>query len=413
MLDLYFDEPSRLTWTREGPFKEHVASFARQLGEQGYSRVSGRSQLYVVRSLGIWLEESGLAVGLLSEEALEDFVAWKREQGKLHRGNAMAARRFLSHLRKRGIVPAAHPPEPSSLGVLEERYRRYLEMERGLALATFHGYRHWIRKFLGERFAGGNLEVGLLSAEDIFGFLLKRAHGGSPGAAKLMVTALRSFTRFLFERGEIEIDLSLSIPTVAHWRRANIPRYLEDDEVERLLGSCDLSTATGRRDHAILLLLARLGLRAGEIVALRLEDLHWRDGEITVRGKGQYHDRLPLPMEVGEAIASYLREDRPSCRSRHVFLRRKAPLRGFGGPSTVTTIVRRAIQRTGLEPSECGAHLLRRSLATEMIGRGATLAEIGQILRHRSPNSTEIYTKVDIEGLRSLARPWPVSGGGR
>jgi len=228
-----------------------------------------------------------------------------------------------------------------------------------------------------------------------------------------MVTALRSFLRFLFERGEIETDLAASVPTVAHWRLAGVPRYLDDDEVEKLLGSRDLSTATGRRDRAILLLLARLGLRAGEIVALRLEDLHWREGEFTVRGKGRYHDRLPLPREVGEAIALYLQKDRPSCRSRRVFLRRKAPLRGFAGPGTVTTIVRRAIDQAGLEPSEKGAHLLRRSLATGMLGRGATLAEIGQILRHRSPNSTEIYAKVDIGGLRSLARPWPLAGGGR
>ncbi len=414
MLEFFFDEPAKLSWAMTGPFKDHVGPFARHLIDQGYARATGRAQLFVVRALGIWFATSGLSMGSLTEEALDGFLAWRREQGKLHRGNALAARRFLAHLRARGVVPVkTRLADPSPQEKLEERYREYLEKERGLVPATYLGYRRWIRMFLEERFGEDALEVGCLAAGDIFEFLLRHAHVGSPGGAKLMVTALRSFLRFLFQRGEIETDLSASVPTVAHWRLAGVPRYLGDDEVEELLKSCDLSTATGRRDRAILLLLARLALRAGEIVALRLEDMHWRDGTITVRGKGQYHDRLPLPREVGNAIAAYLRRDRPSCRSRRVFLRRRAPLRGFKGPSTVSTIVRRAIERAGLEPSEKGAHLLRRTLATSMLGRGATLAEIGQILRHRSPNSTEIYAKVDIEGLRSLARPWPVAGGGR
>jgi site-specific recombinase XerD len=180
-----------------------------------------------------------------------------------------------------------------------------------------------------------------------------------------------------------------------------------------LLSACDRSTPVGRRDYAILLLLARLGLRAGEVVALELEDLHWRVGEITVRGKGCIHHRLPLVPEVGEAIAAYLRRDRPASASRRVFLRTKAPHRGFAGPGTVTTVVRCAVGRAGLEPASRGAHLLRHSLATGMLRRGASMSEIAELLRHQALGTTQIYAKVDLNGLRSLAQPWPSTGGGR
>jgi site-specific recombinase XerD len=174
--------------------------------------------------------------------------------------------------------------------------------------------------------------------------------------------------------------------------------------------ACDRRTTVGRRDYAILLLLARLGLRAGEVVGLQLEDINWRAGEILVRGKGLLHDRMPLPADVGEALASYLRRDRPPCRTRRVFVCTKAPRRGFAGPSTLTTIVRRALDRANLHPEFKGAHLLRHSLATSMLRSGATMGEIGEVLRHRAPNTTEIYAKVDFEGLRSLAHPWPIGG---
>jgi integrase/recombinase XerD len=225
-----------------------------------------------------------------------------------------------------------------------------------------------------------------------------------------MTTAFRSFFRFLFQKGELQADLAASVPTVADWRLSTVPKYLTREEVERVLKACNRRTASGRRDYAILLLLARLGLRAGEVVALRLEDINWRAGEIMVRGKGLFHDRMPLPAEVGEALTSYLRRDRPACPTRRVFVCMKAPRRGFAGPATLTTIVRRALARADLRPAFKGAHLLRHSLATGMLRSGATMAEIGEVLRHRTPNTTEIYAKVDFEALRSLAHPWPIGG---
>ena len=197
---------------------------------------------------------------------------------------------------------------------------------------------------------------------------------------------------------------------MADWRLSTVPKFLTSEEVERVIKACNRRTATGRRDFAILLLLARLGLRAGEVVALQLEDINWRAGEILVRGKGLLHDRMPLPADVGEALASYLRQDRPLCQTRRVFACMRAPQRGFAGPSTLSTIVRRALDRADLHPEFKGAHLLRHSLATSMLRSGATMGEIGEVLRHRATNTTEIYAKVDFDGLRSLAHCWPMEG---
>jgi site-specific recombinase XerD len=223
--------------------------------------------------------------------------------------------------------------------------------------------------------------------------------------------ALRSFLRFLFLRRHVPVDLSHAVPRVRQWRLASVPRHLPPEDVERILRTCDLSSATGRRDHAILLLLARLGLRASEIRTLELGDLHWRAGEIVVRGKGLVRDRLPLLPDVGEAIARYLRKDRPPAPCRQVFLCRKAPHRGFSHPSSVSTLVARAFARAGLDPAVHGAHVLRHSLATAMLRRGASLAEIGEVLRHRSATTTEIYAKLDFGALRDVALPWPAAGG--
>jgi integrase len=201
--------------------------------------------------------------------------------------------------------------------------------------------------------------------------------------------------------------------TVRQRRVSSVPRHMPSRDVERLLRSCDRSSATGRRNYAILLLLARLGLRASEVIALELGDLRWREGEIVVRGKGLIRDRLPLLPDVGEAVALYLKKDRPAGASRRVFLCQRAPYRGLGHPSTVSTIVMRALVRAGLSPATRGAHLLRHSLATAMVRRGASFAEIGQVLRHRSPNTTEIYAKLDFGALRDIAMPWPKSRGAR
>lgn len=222
-----------------------------------------------------------------------------------------------------------------------------------------------------------------------------------------MTTALRVFFRFLLLRGDITSNLAASVPTVAKYKLSEIPKFLQPDEVERLLKSCDKNTSICKRDYAIGLLLSRLGLRAGEIVAMRLDDIDWEAGVINIHGKGARHDQLPIPQDVGEALATYIRHGRPSCSTRRVFIRARAPHKGFSSSVAIADIVRRALVRAGLDPIRKGAHLLRHSLAVKMLRAGAHLSEISEILRHFSPNTTEIYTKVDLAALCGLALPWP------
>jgi site-specific recombinase XerD len=223
----------------------------------------------------------------------------------------------------------------------------------------------------------------------------------------LIASALRSFFRFLRQQALINTDLAQCVPTPARRRLSTLPKFINADDVERLLHSIDQKTPEGRRNYAIMQLLARLGLRAAEVAALTLNDLDWDAGEIIVRGKGGRCDRLPLPYEVGQALANYLRDGRPSCSTRRVFVRQRAPQRGFVNGEAVGTIVHRALDRAGLNPALKGAHLLRHSLATRLLRNGASLAEIGELLRHRDLNTTQIYAKVDESALRKLALPWP------
>ena len=218
---------------------------------------------------------------------------------------------------------------------------------------------------------------------------------------------MRSFLRHLHQRGDIAADLASAIPSITNWRLSELPKLLPPEKVESVLASCDRSTATGRRDHAVLLLLARLGLRAGEVTTLTLDDLDWDKGIVTLSGKGQRREALPLPEDVGKAVAAYLRNGRPPCGTRRVFVRAVAPHRGFSSSMAVCCIVRRALARTGIDATLKGAHLLRRSLACGMLNNGASLEEIGQILRHRHPETTQIYAKLDLAALRALAPAWP------
>ena len=397
---------------QRNPLLVQVLPFADSLMESGYAATTIQSKLGLLIDLGEWLRRRGLAVKDLDERRIETFITDSRRNGLLRRGDRTTLRQLLDHLREHHVVQRVTPTcDVSPLAAILDRYEKHLRSERGLTTATIINYLPFARKFLSDRFGEGPFLLKVVRPRDISGFILRHARTMSCRRAQLMTTVFRSFFRFLFQRGELQVDLAPSIPTVADWRLSTLPRYITAEEVIRVLGSCDRHTATGRRDYALLLLLARLGLRAGEIVAMQLEDIDWRSGEILVRGKGLLYDRMPLPVDVGQALAVYLRHDRPSSKTRRVFVCSKAPQRGFSGPSTVSTIVRRALDRAGLHPGFKGAHLLRHSLATSMIRSGASMSEIGEILRHRSPSTTEIYAKLDFEGLRSLAQPWPNLGG--
>jgi integrase/recombinase XerD len=413
MLDHFIESRDTLRRLRSGVLGAHLDSFADHLATCGYAAATARSQLTLLGHFDQWMTRRRRALGELNDELVNKFVHDRTRLGKLQRGDSVTAHQFLAHLRADGAIPLPAPViDETPLGRLQRQYEQYLVLERGLAAATVTTYGGFFRAFLSERFGKGPLDLRGLDVSTVTTFVVRHAPMMSPGRAKLMGTALRSIFQFFLQRGVIERDLAGCVPRISDWRLATIPKYLSPDEVERLLQACDGQTAVGRRDRAILLLLARLGLRAGEIVALELDDIQWRAGEMTVRSSKRLpQDRLPLPREVGEALATYIRRDRPAHPTRRVFLCTKAPRRGFTGPSTVSTIVRRALARAGLCPALKGAHLLRHSLATRMLRHGASLPEIGQVLRHRAVNTTEIYAKVDIAGLRALAQPWPLGGG--
>jgi site-specific recombinase XerD len=324
-------------------------------------------------------------------------------------GDFGALDNFIKFLRREGAIPAEQLAA-CRLTPVERHvaaYERYLREERLLAQATIIHYLPLVNGFLKDRFGAGSVKLSSLRARDVIRFVRRQAPELHLKQAKRLTTALRSFLQFGRYIGEIRLDLSTAVPCVANWSMPAIPRAIAPDQVRRLLGQIDRRTAVGRRDYAILLLLARLGLRAGEVVSLELDDVDWQAGCLSVHGKGGRRSQLPLPKDAGDAIVAYLRNGRPRSTSRRVFLRAKAPVRGFLGPSAVSTIVRHALLRAGIEAPTTGAHQFRHGLATDMLRHGASLSEIGELLGHRSPETTKIYTKVDLNALRTLALPWP------
>jgi len=407
-IELFFPDPTSQRRFRVGPLACDLDGFAAQLAAEGYSHSSARNKLRLIRDLSRWLEHEGLDVEVLDELRVRAFLVARGSRRTAQR-EATTARQLLSYLRANDRIPAAPsgPSSDSAMGRMEQAYERFLVRERGLTSATVKNYLPTVHVFLTERFGTETIELERLVAQDANQFILRHAQHLSRTRAKLLVTALRSFLRFLYQRGDIPIDLASALLPVMHWRLSGLPKSLAPEQVNSMLDSCDRSTVIGRRDYAILLLLARLGLRAGEVVALTLDDLDWDKGIVTVPGKGQRREPLPLPHEVGEALVGYLQDGRPLCNTRCLFVRISAPHRGFTGAAAICDVVRRALARAGIDPPFKGSHMLRHSLATEMLRCGASLEDIGQILRHRHPETTQIYAKVDLEALRALAQPWP------
>jgi site-specific recombinase XerD len=386
------------------PLAYYIDGFAQFLAGQGYVPGTVKTKCALVAYFDRELKRVRLPLSKLDEKRLKQFHA--RHRGVMGRGDASTGHQLLEFLRGLGVIPAlVQKTDRTALGQLTQDYERFLSSERGLAPATLTSYLPIVRSFLSEQCGSNALRLADLRPQDLHRFILRQVPRGSRNYAKLTVTALRSFLRFLRQRGAIKTDLAAALFGVAHWRLSHLPKFLPPDQVERLLQCCNRNTASGQRDYAILLILARLGLRGGEVLAMTLDDLDWERGEMLVRGKGQRLERLPLPKDVGAALAHYLRHVRPACSTRKVFIRLKAPRRGLR-LSAICCVVRRALGRAGLNPHFKGAHLLRHSLATKMLRRGASLDEIGQLLRHRQPTTTQIYAKVDIKALRGIALPW-------
>lgn len=288
--------------------------------------------------------------------------------------------------------------------VLVERYRRYLADERGLAAGTIRNYAEVARDFLAHLSVEAELNLEAVTAADVCEFVMSECRRTKAGSARSMTTRLRSLLRFLYVVGLMPGELAGAVPSVATWRLASLPRAVEAADVAAMLRSCDRRRVRGRRDFAVLMMLSRLGLRAGEVAALRLDSIDWGHGEVLVLGKGGRQDRLPLPVDVGEAVVGWLRWGRPGCADRSLFTRLRAPQHGLSSGG-VSAIVRRACERAGLPLA--GAHRLRHAAATGMLRAGGSLAEVGQVLRHQRADTTAIYAKVDRRSLVAVVRPWP------
>jgi len=411
VLNEFFTFSSTIERLRQGPLSEYLDAYAASVAEQGYARHSIRRQIVTIADFSWWLRRKHIELRDLDGRVVDRFLRLRRRQQRLGRGDPKTLQRMLTLLCEKGAVkcPPTVPQTARSKVVTE--FQCYLSQDLGRSPSTLKNYIPFVDQFLLERFHNRSPNFTSLRAPDVTRFVMRHAHQLSPLRAGLMVTALRSFFRYLRHRGAIATDLAGCVPTVPIWSLSTLPRFLPTAAVEQLLKRCDRKTAVGRRNHAILLLLARLGVRAGEVMGLSLDDIDWNAGLITIHGKGGKSAQLPLPPDAGAALAAYLRHDRPRSATRAVFLRDRAPFVGIANPSTISTIVRRALEHAGVESAHKGAHVLRHSLATNLLRQGGSLDEIGELLRHASPDTTAIYAKVDVAALHTLALSWP--GGGR
>jgi site-specific recombinase XerD len=397
-----------------GPLAALIEAFAEWARERGYTWSSRYRKVLLAAGFSGWLETQTIRLRGVSSEHTFRYLRSRARRVPRRKGDAAALRQVLDFLRGRHLIRAEKraPGRVTANERMVHAFAQYLLNERALVRATVINYVPFIRWFLTDRFGHGPVRLSRLRARDVTCFIQRQAPRLHLKRAKLLTTALRSFLHYARYRGDITLDLVAAIPSVANWSMSSIPRAIPAESVRQLLASINRRTAKGRRDYAIRLLLARLGLRASEVAFLELDDLDWDAGEVTVRGKRGARAVLPLPAAVGAAMAAYLRQGRPRSPSRRVFVRAHAPNDGFAGPSAIACVVRDALERAGVNDAPTkGAHQFRHALATHMLRRGASLTDIGEILRHRSPETTMIYAKVDLDTLRTLALPWP--GGAR
>jgi len=407
MLTTYFKLPFTLNKLRSGPAGVHLDEFACELIRDGYSYLTARRHLRGAAQLSSWAQPRGLTTRQLDARALKSFGRHLAVRGKLYTqaGHYMhsfvGARLFVTFLRTRGIVAAMPVSSSSAQSSLLTEFCHWMRTQRGVADDTLSCYAPVICGLLHS--LGEQPEH--YSAKSLRDFALNRASRCRSGRAGSLLCALRMFLRFLSVHDRCTAALVDAIPTVAGWRRTRLPSYLRTEELERLIAGCDTTTPIGIRDRAILLLLVRLGLRAGDIAGLKLGDIDWHQGTLCVCGKNRQVSRLPLPQDAGEAMLDYLTRHRPRVESPHVFIKTIAPIAPLSR-WVVSEVVARALRRANINSPARGAHLLRHSAATAMLRHGVSLESIGAVLRHASIETTSIYTKVDVKLLRLVVQPW-------
>lgn len=394
--------------------------FQAYLEGQGYTPETVAEYGRCIRRLGTFMQEHRIAVGALSDLEATELLSKVEWPSSRRQCAGYIVRHFVRFLIGQGVLtpiptPVATPtPKEKARGGLREDYEVYLRRQRGLSERTIHDAWRYANRFLDFRFGDDKGNLSEITQIDIAGFMQHLHSGQRPYRVKILATSLRRFFQFLFKSGKTKINLALSILSVAHRYETRLPRHLVPEQVEALLAAVRSDTPKNRRNYAMIILLARLGLRSPEVLAMQIDDIDWRAGEIIIRGKGQLHDRVPLAQDVGEALADYIRLDRVTT-SRALFVSGLAPHRPIKDTALLNAILKRAFVKTGLKPAApyVGSHVLRHSLATNLLQRGASMNEIGNMLRHRSRTSTMIYAKLDIEGLRAIAQPWPVVGGAK
>ena len=395
-------------------FGDYSRKFRQSLADQEYAPATIRQYCSCIDVIATLMDAGGIKL-LELDEALAISLAEKANRKSRKINDIFIARRFVRFLNEHGTgkLPVPLTAEENARAELLMDYEQYLRKQRGLSEATIIRNRPIVDRFLNFRFGEqiGNLSA--ITSADIAAFLQHVTKGKRPFRDKSLSTHLRSFFRYLFKVGKTPVNLAWSVPRVRQQYGARLPRHLSPEQVESLLGAIHSGSSCDRRNYAMVLMMARLGLRAPEVIAMQIDDIDWRTGEIIVRGKGNLHDRVPLPQDVGEALADYISRDRGAVASRALFVTSRAPYRPLKDGQILNNLLRAAFASTGLKPPApyVGSHILRHSLAVNLVRRGASLEEIGDMLRHRSRQSTMIYARLDINGLRSIAQPWPVAGG--
>lgn len=390
-----------------GVFRAHAPGFREWLRSYGYSPSALKSKLLILTEIDRWFARHGSAPETFEESKLRQFLEDPNRGYRTVGGVNKTACQVLQYLRSQHAIAAGAPRRPTPIEEMQELFASFLRTERGLAESSIDLYVRAIQHFLADC-AHRRRPLSELTAADITRYVLAVTHKNRLARAKTRLRAIRWFLRFLSASGRTAVNLAPAVPKVAEWREAEVPRFIPATEVRRLLHARNPRSRSGSLDYAVLSILARLGLRAGEVAAIKLDDLDWDTAELTVHGKGLHDARVPLPVDVGRAIARYLRRDRPRCTSRCLFVSSYAPHRPFTTVG-ISVLVRRAIRRSGLKTPTKGAHLLRHSLATHILRRGGSLPEIADLLRHRSMDTTTIYAKVDFKQLRAIAPKWPGS----